>query len=60
VLIVGGGNSAGQAELLGQIRTLVREVNRENGAHRASRGAQTREIERLKLALADWVKRNPI
>jgi hypothetical protein len=47
-------------QLLARIRTLVREVNREKGANGASMGAQMREIERLRLALAEWVKRNPI
>jgi hypothetical protein len=44
-------------QLLERIRALVR--NRADGANRASMRAQTREIERLKQALAESVKRHP-
>jgi hypothetical protein len=46
-------------QLLGRIRTLVRQVNRADRANGASVHAQRREIERLKLVLAESVKRNP-
>lgn len=46
-------------QLLGRIRALVRQANRDEGATGLRMRAQRWEIERLKLALAECVKRNP-
>lgn len=45
--------------LLARIRTLVQQTDRGDGADGATVRAQRREIEHLKLQLAEIVKRNP-